>query len=92
MKKSAASLVGLVVKGAATPTPAVVNETAHGDGAIGSTQLAKSASTYFKSLTLKLDEDRYRALKLLGLELGRSSQHILVEALDAWIVTKSKVQ
>lgn len=92
-RKFAASLVGLVTKGAATPTPAVGSGTAltpaiEASMAAASTQFAKSAHTYHKSLTLKLDEERYRSLKLAGLELERSSQDILVEALDAWLSMK----
>lgn len=37
---------------------------------------------YWKSLTLKLDQRRFMQLKRIGLEEGKSSQSLLVEALD----------
>ena len=49
-------------------------------------EVRSSASTEVrKALTLKLDDARYRALKLAGLERSKSSQEILVEALDRWL-------
>lgn len=42
-------------------------------------------ATYAKALTLKLDQGRYQALKLEGIKRGRSSQQILLEALDGWL-------
>ena len=89
MKTPAPLTAKLVEKGAAVPAPAV----ASGHAALPvaevaknvDTQAAKSASTYHKALTLKLDEARYRKLKLAGLEFDLSSQEILVEALDAWL-------
>ena len=37
---------------------------------------------YWKSLTLKLDQARFRQLKRIGLDESRTSQSLLVEALD----------
>ena len=37
---------------------------------------------YLKAMTLKLDGDRYRQLKQLGLDRGKTSQELLVEAVD----------
>lgn len=38
-----------------------------------------------RAMTVKVDEARYQALKLAGLRLGRTSQDIFLEALDAWL-------
>ncbi|MFH7040772.1 hypothetical protein ABT392_00385 [Paucibacter sp. JuS9] len=70
---------GLISKGSAAPTsvdPSLAKSAA--------TQLAKTAVTY-KAMTVKLDEQRYRALKTAGLDLDLSSQQILVQALDLWL-------
>ncbi len=40
---------------------------------------------YYKALTVKLDRDRYEALKNLGVKLDKKSQEIFIEALDLWI-------
>lgn len=37
------------------------------------------------ALTLKVDQARYEALKLLGARTRRSNQEILLEALDAYL-------
>lgn len=37
---------------------------------------------YFKAMTLKLDRDRFTRLKQLGLDQDKTSQHLLVEAVD----------
>ena len=37
---------------------------------------------YLKAMTLKLDGERYRQLKQLGLDRDKSSQELLVEAVD----------
>jgi hypothetical protein len=46
----------------------------------------KVSPDYYKSLTVKLDRERYEALKTMGLKLDKKSQQILVEALDAWLL------
>lgn len=42
-----------------------------------------------KALTVKVDLDRYRQLKTAGLDLNRSNQDIMVEALDLWLAAFS---
>ena len=44
---------------------------------------ATPATVYFKAMTLKVDQVRYRRLKQMGLELDKTSQQLLIEALDA---------
>ena len=40
---------------------------------------------YLKAMTLKLDMKRYMQLKRLGLDRGKSSQELLVEAVDQFL-------
>jgi len=40
---------------------------------------------YYKALTVKLDRERYEALKTLGVKLDKKSQEIFVEALDLYL-------
>jgi hypothetical protein len=40
---------------------------------------------YYKALTVKLDRERYEALKTLGIKLDKPSQEIFVEALDLYL-------
>jgi hypothetical protein len=47
---------------------------------------------YFKALTLKLDKNRYLNLKQAGLEEDKSSQDILVQALDEYIEKRKNVR
>ncbi|PHU99799.1 hypothetical protein [Iodobacter sp. BJB302] len=42
-------------------------------------------ATYYKALTVKLDRDRYEALKRAGVKFDKKSQEIFVDALDAWL-------
>lgn len=44
---------------------------------------------YHKSLTVKLDKDRYFRLKEVGLKHDKSSQELFIEALDALLARKS---
>jgi hypothetical protein len=44
-----------------------------------------TAPDYYKALTVKLDRDRYEALKNQGVKLDKKSQEIFVEALDLWL-------
>jgi len=39
----------------------------------------------FKALTVKVDKKRYLALKKLGLDTDRSSQEVMVRALDCYL-------
>lgn len=93
MKKPAASLnAGLIDKGAAVPTPVLTGDVLSSGPAASDMQVAKSAPTYHKALTLKLDEARYRRLKTAGLDLDLSSQDILVQALDQWLSQRDAVR
>lgn len=38
-----------------------------------------------KGLTIKVDSDRYRRLRLLAVDTGKTHQAIMVEALDAYL-------
>lgn len=51
-----------------------------------------SKRDYYKSLTVKLDRERYESLKKMGLKLDKKSQEIFVEALDLWIKSASAQQ
>lgn len=44
-----------------------------------------SGPDYYKALTVKLDRQRYAALKALGVRLDKKSQEIFVEALDLYL-------
>lgn len=44
-----------------------------------------AAPDYYKALTVKLDRERYEALKTLGVKLDKKSQEIFVEALDLYL-------
>jgi hypothetical protein len=96
-KHTAGLTASLITKGLAIPTPAVASgpaaapasATARIERNSVSTQERKRVTTY-KALTLKLDDHRYRDLKLAGLDLHRSSQEILVEALDAWLKDRAR--
>jgi hypothetical protein len=44
-----------------------------------------SAMDYYKALTVKLDRDRYEALKRFGIKKDKKSQEIFVEALDLYL-------
>jgi predicted DNA-binding protein len=48
-------------------------------------QKASRGEGYFKALTLKLDRGRYERLKAAGYKQGKTSQQILVEALDHYL-------
>lgn len=47
-------------------------------------------ATYYKSLTVKLDRERYEALKIAGAKVDKKSQVIFVEALDLWLKANSQ--
>ena len=48
-------------------------------------QVEEGGQSYWKALTLKLDRERYTALKKRGVDLNKTSQTILIEALDLWL-------
>ena len=85
MAKSAALTAGLVAKkGSAMPanaTSAVVSAPVASLDA----ETPNIAKDYYKSLTVKLDRDRYESLKSVGVKLDKKSQEIFVEALDLWL-------
>lgn len=56
------------------------------------TESPPNPSLYYKALTVKLDRDRYEALKNIGVKLDKKSQEIFVEALDLWLKQDSSQQ
>ncbi len=47
----------------------------------------KEKKVYDKTVTFKLDRNRFIQLKTLGLHVDKSSQTLLIEALDAYLAT-----
>ena len=85
MAKSASLTAGLVAKkGSAMPANAVV-ELESTAAVLPSAEMHALAKDYYKSLTVKLDRDRYESLKSVGVKLDKKSQEIFVEALDLWL-------
>jgi len=80
MAKTASLTSGLVAKkGQAVPTVPHQAE-------VPARAVAKIAAPgYYKALTVKLDRERYEALKTLGVKLDKKSQEIFVEALDLYL-------
>jgi len=79
MSKVASLTSGLVAKkGQAMPA---ISSPAHPSAPV----LPKTATDYYKALTVKLDRSRYEALKNAGVKLDKKSQEIFVEALDLWL-------
>lgn len=74
-KPKTASLTGTLVakKGAAAPSA---------PQAVATPKPPETGTGYYKALTFKLDRTRYNKLKTLGLELDKSTQDLLSEALD----------
>lgn len=56
-----------------------------GTAIFGGSLAIPSGQEYHKALTLKLDKERFTRLKMLGVMTGRTSQVMLVEALDLWL-------
>ncbi len=54
--------------------------------------VAAAGADYYKSLTVKLDRQRYEALKNAGVKLDKKSQEIFVEALDLWLKSNAASQ
>lgn len=71
----------------ATLTSGLVAKKGHASPALspGTKQPASSSAVYYKALTVKLDKQRYQALKSAGVQLDKSSQDIFVEALDEYL-------
>ena len=75
--KTAMLTGGLVAKkGAAAPSAP------QAPMAMAAPKPADAGPGYYKALTLKLDRERYNKLKTLGLALDKSSQELLIEAVD----------
>lgn len=51
-----------------------------------------TASTHRAAFTVRLDPDRHLRLRLASAVAGRSSQHLLIAALDAFLDTQSTVE
>jgi len=49
-----------------------------------------AALGYLKSMTVKLDLERFTQLKRLGLDEGKSSQALIVEAIDMLLASKGR--
>jgi hypothetical protein len=94
-KPAAALASGLLArKGEAVPTSLVVlpimpraqpELTAPRDRALGCNPPRGGAVAAAAKLSLRLDGDRHRRLRLAALHLGRSGQQLLIEALDAYL-------
>lgn len=83
MAKTASLTSGLVaVKGQAAPAVTHVHMPRPTEKPVG--------PNYYKALTVKLDRDRYEALKNLGVKLDKKSQEIFTEALDLWVEKELK--
>lgn len=73
------------VKLAIIDTPPAVTDTIHQAEAPARAAAKTAAPDYYKALTVKLDRERYEALKTLGVKLDKKSQEIFVEALDLYL-------
>lgn len=80
MAKTASLTSGLVAK-KGQAMPAVTHQAEAPARAAAKT----AAPGYYKALTVKLDRERYEALKTLGVKLDKKSQEIFVEALDLYL-------
>ena len=76
-----ASLTSSLVAKKGQAAPAVAHE------AVDAPSVATKSGgpDYYKSLTVKLDRERYQSLKNIGVQLDKKSQEIFVEALDLWM-------
>ena len=79
MAKTASLTPGLVAK-KGQAMPAVTHQTE-----APARVAVKTTTPYYKALTVKLDRERYEALKTLGVKLDKKSQEIFVEALDLYL-------
>ena len=81
MAKTASLTSGLVAK-KGQAAPAVTHQVQPQEQPAA----AKAAGPdYYNALTVKLDRERYEALKTLGVKLDKKSQEIFVEALDLYL-------
>ena len=89
MAKSASLTAGLVAKkGSAMPANAMASVVT-APAVSHEAEAAAVTKDYYKSLTVKLDRDRYQSLKSVGVKLDKKSQEIFVEALDLWLKKQS---
>lgn len=87
MAKMAQLTAGLVAK-KGEAVPALVTRSIAEETLVQAEPLKTPPSAgadYYKSLTVKLDRQRYESLKGAGLKLDKKSQMIMVEALDLWL-------
>lgn len=90
MGKTATLSAGLVRKGEARPvavTPPPTVAPAPAPVVQAEPAAAPVEEGYYKSLTVKLDRNRYEALKQAGMRADKRSQAIFTEALDLWLKT-----
>ena len=98
MKKPARMDSSLIArKGQATPTPHVdTDDTSAEQSVQARIEMPAAAPTpplgAIKSLTVKLDAGRYKALRQLGVDEDRTHQDIMVAALDAYMDSHRKQQ
>ena len=96
MKKPARMDSSLIArKGQATPTPHVDTDDAPVEKTVQErTEVSATAPVIpvgaTKSLTVKLDAGRYKALRQLGVDEDRTHQDIMVAALDAYMDSHRK--
>jgi len=90
--KPSTNLSGLIsTKGSAAPAVPQKIETAREVPAPPKEKpmLAKSepqgSQTYWKSMTVKLNQQQYMDLKIQGVQLNKTSQQCMSEAIDLWL-------
>lgn len=81
MSKTASLTAGLVAK-KGQAVPAVTHQAPQQEQP---TPAKTAGPDYYKALTVKLNRERYEALKTLGVKLDKKSQEIFVEALDHYL-------
>lgn len=92
MAKTASLTAGLVAKKGEAMPAVVAHARPAADPDVKKNAVAASATDYYKSLTVKLDRQRYEALKSAGVKLDKKSQEIFVEALDLWLKSRQTSQ
>lgn len=75
----------ITIKGHAAPSESVASASAPVVVSVAPV-VAPIVAQGVKSMTVKLDMSRYQALKIAGLKFSKSSQTIMVEALDIWLL------
>lgn len=95
MAKPASLSLGLVKKGQAAPATslepiAAVQAPAVDSAAPTQPVPATPNRDYYKALTVKLDRERYNALKTACLQFDMTGQTLFVEAFDLWLQEKRR--